>query len=371
MTVIHGPDFDRRALIATLAASLTLSATFGPATAQPDLAQAAGSMLLMGFWGASPDSAGARAIADLLAAGRIGGVILFDENLASPSAARDLIGFLKSSCKGTTPLIAVDQEGGAVVRLLPQRGFHPLPAAKILTGMPDSETLRLYGQTARELHDLGINLNFGPVVDLDVNPRNPIIGALGRSYGADPARVIAEAKLFVDAHRSAHVLTALKHFPGHGSAGQDSHRALPDITGLWHEEELKPFAALVGSGYADMIMVGHLTDRNLTEAGRPASLSPRVIHGLLRTQIGFDGVVVSDDMQMGALRRSYAPDDSIALGIEAGVDLFVFSNREHPDPEMPERFHRVVKTMIAAGRIVPERITLSAQRIAALKRSLT
>jgi beta-N-acetylhexosaminidase len=117
-------------------------------------------------------------------------------------------------------------------------------------------------------------------------------------------------------------------------------------------------------------MVGHLVHADLTEPGRPASLSTRAVQGLLRTTLAYDGVVISDDMQMGALTRFFLPDDSIFLGIEAGLDLFIYSNRQHPDPKMPARFHRVAEAAVEGDRIPLTRIERSVRRISTLKQSI-
>jgi beta-N-acetylhexosaminidase len=178
------------------------------------------------------------------------------------------------------------------------------------------------------------------------------------------------AKSFILSHRKNNVLTAIKHFPGHGSTPLDSHLSLPDISSVWRKQELQPFAELINAGLADMVMVGHLVHRNVTGSGLPATLSPKAINGLLRGKLGYDGVIVSDDMQMGALRNHFSPEEAIVLGVEAGLDLFIYSNREHPDPQMPELFHRVVKSAIETGRIAPGRIGESARRILALKSRL-
>lgn len=203
-----------------------------------------------------------------------------------------------------------------------------------------------------------------------MNSSNPVIEQLGRSYGADPDTVVEYAKAFITAHRRQHVLTAIKHFPGHGSTSVDSHQSLPTITGVWRKEELRPFAELAKSGYADMIMVGHLVHSELSGAGLPASLSSAAVQGLLRDYLGYTGAVVADDMQMGALRRYFAPDESILMGIEAGIDLFIYSNRLYPDPQMPARFHRVVKAAIENGKVSRERIERSAALLNHLKLSV-
>jgi beta-N-acetylhexosaminidase len=197
-----------------------------------------------------------------------------------------------------------------------------------------------------------------------------VIGGLGRSFGTNPAMVIEYAKAFIDAHRRNNILTALKHFPGQGSAFVDTHRSLARITATWTRNELRPFSELIAVSYGDMVMAGHLVHADLTEPGRAASLSPRAVQGMLRTTLGYDGVVVADDMQMVAITRSFPPDEAILLGIEAGVDLFIFSNRQHPDPQMPGRFHRVAKAAIESERVQRARIDESVRRISKLKRSV-
>jgi beta-N-acetylhexosaminidase len=324
-------------------------------------------MIIMGFHGSGAAAPGPRAIAGWLRTRRIGGVIFFEENLPSPLEAQRLTRRFRDAAAPAVPLLGVDQEGGAISRLRAERGFQPLPSAHDVAAMSPKGAERLYRRTAQELHRLGFNLNFGPVIDLALNASNPVIEGLGRSYGKDPRAVVRYAQAFIRAHRRYHVLTALKHFPGHGSAGADSHRSLPNVTGVWRREELRPYAELIRTDHADMIMAGHLVHDRLTGPRLPASLSSTAIQGLLRHTLGYRGVVVSDDMQMGALAR-FGLDERILLGIEAGCDLFIYANRRDPDPQMPERFHRVVKEAIRRGRLTARRIEASAARIGRLKR---
>jgi beta-N-acetylhexosaminidase len=342
----------------------------GGATDRSALDEMIGQMIIMGFRGDRTSSPGARAIADWLRSGLIGGVIFFEDNLPAPQEAKHFTDLFRDAAAPSIPFLSVDQEGGIVSRLRADHGFEPLPSANAVSRMSLQAAGQLYERTATELHRLGFNLNFGPVVDLALNSSNPVIERLGRSYGADPDTVVEYAKTFIVAHRHQHVLTAIKHFPGHGSTGVDSHQSLPTITGVWRKEELRPFAELVKSGDADMIMVGHLVHSELSGSGLPASLSAAAVQGLLRQRLGYSGAVVADDMQMGALRRNFAPDESILMGIEAGIDLFIYSNRLYPDPEMPARFHRVVKAAIENGKVSRERIERSAVLLNHLKRSV-
>jgi beta-N-acetylhexosaminidase len=370
---------DRRTLLsALLSLGTSESASIRLAAKSPDpasevrglsLDQMIGKMIVMGFWGSDPASPGAQTVSLWLKRGDIGGVIFFEDNLLSPRTARDLTRYFRESAGSLRPFLCVDQEGGAVARLRADRGFEPLPAARSLATTSPHIAAVFYNRTADELRHLGFNVNFGPVVDLALNHHGPIAN-LGRSYGRDPAMVIEYAKTFINAHRRNHVATALKHFPGLGSTSADSHRSLPKITATWSPDEMRPFAELVEDGYADMVMMAHVVHSDLTEANRPASLSTQAIENVLRERLHHDGVVVADDMQMGAITRSFTPDESILLGIEAGLDLFIYSNRQHPDPQMPERFHRVTKAAVDSNRLPLARIHQSVCRILRLERSM-
>jgi beta-N-acetylhexosaminidase len=234
--------------------------------------------------------------------------------------------------------------------------------------MSPEEAARWYERSASELKDLGFNVDLGPVVDLSVNHDSRVISGLGRSFGADPDIVTEFARIFIESFHKFGLLTAIKHFPGHGSTPFDSHAQLPDITDTWSEKELIPFAKLAGA--TDMIMAGHLVHAQLTGPGTPATLSAMAIIGLLREKLGFKGPVITDDMQMEAIGEHYGADESIVRGIEGGADLFIFTNHDHPDAEMPERFIRVARGAVESGRIAASRIDESFERIKRLKARL-
>lgn len=330
-----------------------------------------GQMLVLGFWGSDKNSDGAKQIATWLAEGKIGGVIFFQDNLTSPTATKSLTDAFIRSAPHIPPLLCVDQEGGIVSRLQATHGFAGLPSAQNVAASSPDAARALYNQSADELSHLQFNVNFGPVVDLALNPKNRIIEGLGRSYGADPKVVDEYARAFIDSYRSKHILTAIKHFPGHGSTPADSHASLPDISSVWSEAELIPFRDLIKqSPSVDMVMIGHLTNSRLFGTDLPASLSRQAIEGVLRQRLGFDGVVVTDDMDMGAIRNSFTPDQSILMGVNAGADLFVYSNREYKDSEMPDRFIEVVKRGVTDKKISSGRIEESVARILRLKDKL-
>ena len=367
------PNIRRRDFLTAALLLPALRAGIGRALAEQEPAavdRQIGDMIIVGFFGDAPETPGARAVAEWLRAGVVGGVIFYEDNLPNPAAARALIQFFAAAAAASTPFFCVDQEGGAVSRLRAENGFTTIPPAADIASRPLDQAAAAYGRTAAELRRLGFNVNLGPVVDLAANQNSRVIFGAGRSFGDDPRKVVDYARAFIQAHRENHVLTALKHFPGLGSTPEDPHHDLPDVTATWRKEELRPFIELTNTGFADMVMVGHMVHAGLTEPGRPTSLSPRTVTGLLRQTLGYDGVVISDDMQMGALRDHFSPDEAARLGVDAGVDLFIYSNRDRADPWTPLQFHRAVKTSIADGRIAPGRIEASAARLRRLKQSI-
>jgi beta-N-acetylhexosaminidase len=324
-----------------------------------------GRMIMVGFFGDEPDAPGTEAVRGWLASGKVGGVIFFEDNLASPNAALRLTkAFRQAAGPKRTPLLAVDQEGGAVSRLRPERGFEPLPSAREVAARDDiGEAFARYEDLARGLVRLGFNVNFGPVVDLELNSSSRIISGLGRSFGSDPAKVTSYARAFIAAHGKVGVMTAAKHFPGHGSTALDSHENLPDITAHWKPEELAPFNDLASDGLVPMIMVGHLVHREKTGDGVPASLSRKAVTDWLRGKLGFDGLVVTDDLHMEAIRGNFSFDEALVRAVEAGNDVLVFANREYVDPDLPERAAAAVRAAVQSGRISRERLLESHRRL--------
>jgi beta-N-acetylhexosaminidase len=225
---------------------------------------------------------------------------------------------------------------------------------------------------AEELAQAGFNLNFGPVVDLNLNPANPVIGGRDRSFGADPTIVTMLARAFIIAHRDANIVTVAKHFPGHGSSRVDSHKALADVSETWREIELEPYRTLAKDGLLDAVMIGHLYHPRFSDGARlPASLSGRAMQALrAKGYIGFKGVVVSDDMEMGAVRDHYSLEERVIKAVNAGTDLLVFSNVKSPDPELGPRIHAVIADAVRDGRISRARIEKAYGKIRLLKRRL-
>ena len=340
---------------------------------EPTLEQKLAQMLLVGFRGTTLESSSS-IVRDIGTHG-IGGVILYDRdallqtngrNIASPQQLQALTAALKAL--SAHPLfVAVDQEGGKVARLKEPYGFRPSVSAQSLGRSNDLAITRSRAEAmAAELRENGITMNYAPVVDLNVNPDNPVIGRLERSFSADPAIVTAHAREFITAHDRCGISTCIKHFPGHGSSTSDSHLGFTDITDTWSDVELEPYRHLIGSGQCRMVMTAHVFNRHL-DAEYPATLSPAIITGILRERLGYDGVVVSDDMQMAGLAQFYDFPTIVEKTVLAGVDMILVANNLVYDPDVVPRTLAILLKSIDSGRIPVSRIDASYRRIMALK----
>lgn len=344
---------------------------------EPSLDMMIGQMILIGFRGTEV-TADDPIYRDIAKHG-VGGVILFEydvasasrpRNISSPGQVRRLISTVRSWAD--SPLfVAIDQEGGRVDRLKSRYGFPNTVSAGRLGVLNREDSTRTHAsRTAKLLDDLGFNVNFAPVVDVNLNPENPIIGGIERSFSADPAVVAAHAGWVVEEHRKHGVATVLKHFPGHGSSEKDTHLGLVDVTDTWQETELSPYRSLFGRNLADGVMTAHVVHRGLDPDGTSSTLSPVVINGLLRDSLGFDGVVFSDDLQMGAVRQHYTLEQIVASAIEAGVDVLTFGNNTVYEPDIAPRVIKIIRTLVENGQVTPARIQTSYERIMRLKQRL-
>jgi beta-N-acetylhexosaminidase len=180
------------------------------------------------------------------------------------------------------------------------------------------------------------------------------------------------AKEVVKQHRKFGVVTALKHFPGHGSSKDDTHLGLADVTNTWSERELKPYRALLDSGYVDGVMTSHIVNKNLDRKALPGTLSKLILDSILRKKLGFNGVVFSDDMQMKAIANNYGLDQAIKLAINAGVDIMCFSNNIlGVENRTVDKVHDIIKNYVTSGEIKKSRIDESFKRIMKLKKRIS
>lgn len=361
----------RRAVLASAAALVA-------PVAAPWVARAQGAaddrmiarMLMLGFSGASSADGGAQKLAQHLAEGRVGGVCFLGHNTRTRAGIESLTRLFNAAPRHGRALVAVDQEGGAVQRLGARNGWSAIPAAQAIAARNSAAEARgVYAQMARELKTAGFNVNLAPVLDLGFEPKNPIVFKWGRAFGKDGATVAEYAGAFVEGHRNQGVLTAHKHFPGHGSTHVDSHDRPVDLTPTWRPDELTPFRDLARRGLMDIVMSGHLTHARLT-GGLPATLSPAAVR-LLRQDLAYNGVIMTDDLDMKAIRSSYDLDDAIIRAIGAGHDLILLSNSLKPDDMLPQKTIASVKAAVASGRIPRGSIEASYQRIGAMMSRLT
>ena len=354
-----------------LAMVIVFSRPAQPREPDPGLDAMIGQMLLIGFHGTSPGGKDARRIARQIAKGQIGGVILMDRNIRSPQQVRALTSRFLNTGHPLTPIISVDQEGGMVQRLSARKGFKAYPTARTVARLYTPEKARrIYKSMAQELANAGFNLNYGPVLDLNLNRRNPVIGRLGRSYGANPERVVAYAHAFISAHREANVLTSVKHFPGHGSSWSDSHKRFVDLTKTWKDIELEPYRALARDGAIDTLMVGHLYHPAFSNNQRlPATLTSTAIEGWVRGRLGFQGVVITDDLEMGAITRYHNLRTTLIKAVQSGNDILMFS-AAGADPKFVPKATRILHKAVNDGTIARKRIAQAYARIKSLKQRL-
>ena len=336
-----------------------------------------GQMLLVGFRGTvlTDDN---HIIGDLEDR-NLGGVILYEKdgptqsrprNIESPNQVKKLVADLKLHSNEKL-LVAIDQEGGVVDRLKASYGFPATVRAQYLGDLNNEDTTRYYASSmANTLYAMGINVNFSPVVDLKINPGSPAIGALGRSFSANPDTVVFHAGIFIEEHEKFNILNCCKHFPGHGSATSDSHLGLTDVTNTWNEIELDPYKKLIDAQKCPMIMSAHVFNQNL-DNDYPATLSKNILTGILREELGFDGVIVSDAMEMGAITDNFGLKEAIEKAINAGCDLLVFSNNisEYNEEVVPNAI-AIIHDLVDEGKITKERIQQSYDRILKLKAEL-
>jgi beta-N-acetylhexosaminidase len=327
------------------------------------MAKELGQFFMIGFQGKSPDDE----LRHIIRTCRPSGIILFKRNLESPAQIRSLTDELQSILPGHPLLVSVDHEGGRVWRL-PEE-FTLFPEAECL-GRSGSESLArsVARVMSMELSAVGIHCNFSPVLDLNTNPLNPVIG--DRSMGTDPLMVARLARAMLLGFRDYGITGCGKHFPGHGDTDLDSHLELPSVRHpreRIHAVELAPYRWLLGDSRSplDLIMTAHLLVHHL-DPQYPATLSPKILRGLLRRTLGFRGLIVTDDMEMGAITRNYSPQEAALLALQAGADLLLYCHTPSLLPLCMETLGR----SLDAGEIPFRRLRRSSIRIQSFKNRL-
>lgn len=334
-----------------------------------DLSVMTGQMIMIGVKDTSAE--GIALVKDQIAKGKVGGVVLYKYNIENPRQIREFNNNLKAAAGNGSPVLftAVDQEGGKVQRLVAEKGFRSYRSHRDTAGkLTPEQAFRQYCEMAADLSAAGFNVNFAPSADLNVNQDSPVIGRLGRSFSADAETVAAYAGEFVKAHSKAGIVTSLKHFPGHGSALNDSHLGFTDVTGTWTEKELEPFRLLIDRGLAVSVMTAHVFNAEIDPL-YPATMSKKHLD-ILRRDMGYDGVIFTDDLQMGAVRDNFSLEEAVVRAVQAGADVLVYSNFFFNDPEFPEKAAEIIKKAVETGQISMEMIERSYTRIMKLKQNL-
>ena len=325
--------------------------------AEMTIEEKVGQLIMVGFEGTQANTA----IETHIRQRFVGGVVLFSRNIQSPQQMAKLTNELQRLARGTVRqiplLIGIDQEGGWVIRL--KKGATVLPGNMALGATDSTELAERAGEiTAVELSAVGVNLNFAPVMDVNNNPRNPVIGR--RSFGGSPELVSRLGVAYIRGLQRNGVLATAKHFPGHGDTTVDSHFDLPTVSHdlkCIHALELKPFRAAIDAGVA-AIMTAHIVYPAL-DADRPATLSPAILTDLLRQELGFDGLLITDDMEMKAIDARYQSGEAAVMAIEAGADIVLVL-------WTPTKQIEVFKALLSAvksGRISQARLDQSVRRI--------
>ncbi|WP_262675148.1 beta-N-acetylhexosaminidase [Paenibacillus sp. J5C2022] len=334
-----------------------------PITAQirnMTLEEKIGQLMIIGLNGTEPDAFAK----EMIQMHKVGGFILYGDNIDNAEQTLALLNGLKelnAAEDGIPLLLSVDQEGGRVSRLPDE--YRPLPKAMSVGSKDDERYTRLTGQALGiAVKSLGFNMNFAPVLDINSNPKNPVIG--DRAYGTDAASVTEHGMLAMEGIRSEGVIPVVKHFPGHGDTSVDSHIDLP-VVGKSLEQleqlELVPFREAIRQD-ADVIMVAHLLLPQL-DKDYPSSLSKEIVTGLLREQLQYDGVVVTDDMTMGGITDGYGVAEAAVKSLQAGTDLILVG---HNNKDQLAAWN-AIKQSIEDGQLSEQRLDQSVDRIMRLK----
>ncbi|GAA3445018.1 glycoside hydrolase family 3 protein [Planomonospora venezuelensis] len=323
----------------------------------PELLRLADSVVLPGFVGKTPPDWLRGRLADGLA-----GVVLFSRNIASPSQVAELTAALRA--ENPAVLVGIDEESGEVTRLEAATGS-TRPGSYALGVVDDAGlTEEIARDLGRDLARAGVTLDFAPSADVNSNPDNPVIGL--RSFGADPGLVARHTAAWIRGLQSAGVAACAKHFPGHGDTAVDSHHGLPLVAataGELHEVALRPFRAAVDAGVR-MVMTGHLLVP-AHDAELPATLSGRILYDLLRVEMGFEGVIVTDGIEMAAVSGPYGIGGASALAVAGGADA-VCVGGENADEQTALAVRDAIADAVTEGRLPEERLADAARRVAGL-----
>lgn len=363
------PSLTATAVPATLSGTMPITPTMPPLDAQVEatlaqmtLAQKIAQMLMVGVPGTAVNDTSYYRVATQ----GVGGIIFLPGNITTPEQVTAFTTALQQTARqggsGIPLFIGWNHEGGRIVRR--NAGLTQFPSNMALGAADQPDIVQAIGEAVgQEMLSLGVNMNFAPVLDVNTEPTNPVIGL--RAYGDTPYVVASLGRAYITGQQAAGVVAVAKHFPGHGGVAVDSHLDLPQfaqtLEGLW-DTDLLPFQEAL-SADVGAIMVAHLKMPNVDPAGLPSSLSPVLVHDLLRTEMGYDGVVMTDDMGMGAIAKHYSLAEASVLAVLAGNDLLLaVEPYSYPDVMM-----EALLTAVSTNQLTEARIDESVRRILRLK----
>ena len=290
-----------------------------------------------------------------------GGFAIFGKNIESPKQLKRLTSDLKNACE-VVPIMAIDEEGGPIARIANKKGFNvkKYKSAEAIgqTGDP-RRAYEMASTIAEYIKDYGFNMDFAPVADVNTNPENIIIGS--RAFGSEPELVSKMVSAYLDGLHSQGIIGSIKHFPGHGDTKNDTHEGYVAVYKTWDEllqAELIPFRENFDK--ADTVMIAHITMKNITSDDLPATLSKTIITDKLRGELGYNGVIITDALGMGAIKDNYSSGESALLAFEAGCDILLMPY------DYIEAFEAILNA-VETGRISQQRLDESVQRILNLK----
>lgn len=291
----------------------------------------------------------------------------YEKNILSIEQLQNLNHDIKSYYASRHPqglpiALSIDVEGGKVDRLARLSGYQRLPSAFALASSSPEERERAWVESAQFLKSLHFDLNFSPVVDLNLSPDEGIFGPYERCFSENPQKVCELAQEYIQILQKHGLMACLKHFPGHGSARDDSHKGFVDVTSSFQQQELIPYQLLIEKqNLVQCIMTAHVINRELDATGKPATLSKKMIREILRNQYHYQGLVISDDLQMYAIAKYFSKEDAIAQAIEAGADVLMFCNQLGFDT--PKDVIDIIERLISEKRIDIHLIECAFERI--------
>lgn len=329
-----------------------------------------GQMLLVGFSGETYN----KEVAEYINKYHVGGIILFNKslnqqrksNITSPKQLKKLASNLQKNSK-VKLFISADVEGGLVARLSSANGFTDFDSPQKIGEGSVENAYNQANSIGKMLASNGINFNFSPVVDVNVNPNNPVIGKLQRSFSSNPKKVVQYATATIKGLHNNNIITSIKHFPGHGSSSADSHQGFVDITQSYQSYELNVYKDLINNGYKDAVMTAHVVNRNI-DKNYPASLSKIFNTDILRNQLNYQGLIITDDLKMGAITKLWSLQDTLVLAINAGADILLYGNNiDDYNPNFVKDAVEIITNAVNSGKIDIKRIDEAYVRIIKLK----